>query len=434
MATLVGFHISSESQYPVYNIPCRKCRSPLPLQCEELSLIALHLEKSIEEIKNLYESDMVLLRSKLPKSRNYRSATCPCPEPVPAEPLSPQKPCVPAQLDYGEPIYSHAECCCGKHKIYDILYTNSYSCPFCYKIVCGGPACFIKHVKNRHSPSSRVPSRPLQLAVPQQLLGGTWDPLCRQIVHNGSVENGDDEWRGLLTVEQIYDNIIKRWKQKDGKEGMRIYPIKNQVCTSCAHWNAVEFTIPAPFRAKGHMTTIFPPHAYIPPFAAVLPIDIDYMGPLYLLDPVLGLEHARHVADLLKRPYFGKVEESFMYTTNYPRAIKTYIYEVWQTMLYTARYGVAGRRWKTLEEVKATPIPGAMVLQAINDDIAVFNDGLKMTSLPPVLCSVIQEFMPWQLWNMQKILHRIHADVIEYAPKLAVLFSKIGPIRAIPYY
>lgn len=37
-------------------------------------------------------------------------------------------------------------------------------------------------------------------------------------------------------------------------------------------------------------------------------------------------------------------------------------------------------------------------------------------------------FLGWQLWNFERLMSRIHDDVIRYAPSLAALISIIGPL------
>ncbi|AYV81476.1 MAG: hypothetical protein Harvfovirus36_7 [Harvfovirus sp.] len=196
------------------------------------------------------------------------------------------------------------------------------------------------------------------------LMGGEWCPLCRNVVSRCiTPPNAFCLYTQMALCEEKFEK----------------YAIKNTLCSGCLRW----FTGEKKKSATGLYGLEAPPCVFQPQ------ISLSDIGSLANYD-----ECPQALLDLFKHDTFVEVKDSDM---------DSYIREVWERILLSRP-----------DEMKAEQIPGAKTLAAIKTEIASF-DRAKMSS----------HYLS-KLTTTERLLSRIHSDLIRYAPSIASLLLKIS--------
>ncbi|AYV81110.1 MAG: hypothetical protein Harvfovirus17_4 [Harvfovirus sp.] len=404
---LVGFCISTQTQHPVYDKLCLRCQKPPPDNEMILSMDSLKsLEKTPEEILTMKPDEKEIIRSKL-LDRKTRLTRCPCPQQAPSDDSIPPKD---ISISYGNSLKSKNECHCGALDVQTIVKDHkidSWSCPFCYKIICS-EICYSKHLRYVHRSNST-------LVVPQLILGGEWCPICRKIIRNGSVNIPEKEWRGWLTNEEICERINKKILFIDSN---REYFIKNLVCIGCVPADDEE----TPVEEKIDIWDLLDLASFTINKFNKFPVKKTY------LDIRVGM-----LLNVLKSENCPEINDLYLKDGRMAR----YVCDLWAYTLYKPRIPYTGREssgcqpnvpprlyqrlLKTPKEVRLGPVLAENLLHQLRKEICLFQSYLVEIGLPIVLCEIVREYMPWQLWNFEKVLGQLHYDVKKYGPSLAAL-------------
>ncbi|AYV81392.1 MAG: hypothetical protein Harvfovirus31_8 [Harvfovirus sp.] len=394
MAKLVGFHLSADfcGIYAFYLDRCERCLDPFPMEdpyVTNLTDLAV-LGKTPEEIKLLPKVEIKRLSSLLPKHQEMklmkfnRRLECPC-----------QKLAGPSWTLCRK--ISVNSFCCERKRIIKILREGSLSCPFCLRVICSW-ACLKDHVKRMHSDSG------CRWIVDLALLGGEWCPLCGDILRRGHVESSEKELFGLI---------------KKGEDAR--YQIKNTLCSRCRRWNHGKLLkLPKMLRID---EKLYRSDRYVPRNVERDTLHLGELGPIEIFDRNTGF-----YADLLKQDVVQEIKDSCLDPYSIDRRGGNFYRTIWDGVLYTCETG-RERRLRTVEEVRAMEIPGTLILAKIRTEIALLEGALCATQIISPLRSIIRGYLPWQLWNFERVLSRIHADIIRYAPSVVALMSVIGAGR-----
>jgi len=398
---LVGFHVVANTYgiFPIYSRCCHRCGKGLGLDEYSISLADFDvLKRGPKEVRKLSAPEIARLRSLLPKEKKGKDlvgrGTCSCevgPKSVTTGGVE-------------RKIRVDSYCSCRKTKIISAFRGESWCCPFCRDIICGS-ACFLQHIKYNHDWGKFNDSY-------------EWCPLCGEVLLRGAYD-GKVSYEELRSYVQGDDSIgnSKLWK-----EMLEKYAIKNSLCSRCSRWDEKE-VLKIPERliwVVGEMK-IYPLDGWVPPNVMQDTIRLYNLAPEKNLD-----DNGQFFVDLLKHQMFEEIKDSGLDNHSGDEyGLVWYYHVVWDRMLYTATYGEM-RRLRTPEEMKETPIHGGKVLGIMRAEIGLLEEGLIETKIIPPLCNIVRGYLGWQLWNMERLLSRIHADVIRYAPSLATLLAVIG--------
>ncbi|AYV80711.1 MAG: hypothetical protein Harvfovirus5_15 [Harvfovirus sp.] len=400
--SLKGFYINEFSACPVYNkIECQICLLPF----RENGKIPLRnfrdvLDKTSDEILSMRNSDLEEIL-KIPE-------ICSCSVDVDSD----------SDVEYVEQdskrLFNNSlKCCCGKNFVTKALLSDSWSCPFCGKIACD-PMCFIKHIGVDH------PTVKTGMEAPTAVLGGMWCPLCRTIVAFGAVEKGDQEWRESITEEELLFKVHLRCGNKNKKSVVHEYAIANVLCYKCFHWDDKCLPTPTWFEGAGPL----------------YPIDTDI--PRYVSVPKIRMSQILHesrfdsdslfICDLLKREYCEGVCDEYLSTVSVHNPSGMFIWGIWNAVFWP-NPGTTTAPISSPDEVKKNYILGTKLLETMRTDIAALNNALSVTNLLPVLIPLISNYLWSNLVNFEKILSKIHSDVVRYAPLIAAILNKLRKIE-----
>ncbi|AYV81776.1 MAG: hypothetical protein Harvfovirus60_9 [Harvfovirus sp.] len=422
---LVGFRLIANPRgiYPCYLQRCNQCLKGLPplstytVQLSDLTV----LDRTPDEIKRLPQIEIERLRSLLAKMTTSKGtidpkSECLCPKPeIVTGPIPMERK---IRID---------NTCCYKKTLMTTMREESWSCPFCRNIICDA-ACLFTHIKMMHVDLKWLGR---SIIVDRALLGGgLWCPLCSHVFHLGKVQTGFLDWRENITAEQLF-TLIEAARQILSEEIiLEQYTIQNKLCQQCSEWDEKKLLrMPISLKAlqsKENTTwmkrmDLYPLDTYVPPNVMQYPVYLSDLGAIQTYDD----EHSQLYVDLLRQDHFEEIKDSFLEANFSDTTIFNYMCTIWDTILYS--YVGSLRRSRTFEEVKATPIPGEKVLAKIRTELVLLDNALTQTKIIAPLCQIIQEYLPWQLRNLERLLSRVHADVIRYAPSLASLISVIGP-------
>ncbi|AYV83408.1 MAG: hypothetical protein Hyperionvirus6_89 [Hyperionvirus sp.] len=411
MATkLRAFWLGHREIYPFYARPCKVCSDDLSLygRAVEIDKLAI-LDKTPEEIMRLDETEKVRLRSILPKGFVIRTP-CRHLSDLVSDTDSSSKHMV---RDIG--VFDR--CGCNTLNALEFLRCGgSSSCPFCARIICG-EKCFIDHLH------MTLPRRYISFdyfsLIDRSLLGGEWCPLCRKVFRKGArnlPDHLDDKECTTKVIKELLNSI-----EKGEKIDLAKYTIKNTLCSRCSHWNYEKMIVISPTIKLYPDIRIYPSDIWVPPYFSQQRIRFFDLASIQTYD-----DHPQFFIDLLKHKALDQISDSLI-DANLSGSITIYFYLaiIWRQMLYSRPPGKIDRL-HTPEEVKATAIPGSKFLAAIRAEIIGLDACLTETRILPDLCLIIREYLPWQLWNMERLLSRIHNDILRYAPSVAALLSIIG--------
>ncbi|AYV81508.1 MAG: hypothetical protein Harvfovirus38_2 [Harvfovirus sp.] len=417
---LVGFHLTQNlcGIYPCYFERCNKCQRGFPFDepyTVSLSDLAV-LERAPDEIKRLPQTEIERLRALLPITKRSKRTGDPISECLCPKPETDSLPIIPlAKIEMRIRVDN---ICCDRKKYMSIIRGESWSCPFCLDIICS-VSCLIRHTKIMHIDDGQWRGR--SIVVDRALLGGEWCPLCSHVFRKGELLSDTVN----ITSDQLLDMIQweggRRWMPE--KIILERYTIKNKLCQRCSDWDEkkvlrIFYSLREAQSTQTSMMTrkdLYPLDSYIPPNVMRDTLHLSELGSIQTYDN--DDENSQFFVDLLRQDMFEEIKDSFLETTSIVR-------NIWDTVLYIGDGSL--RRLRTFEEVKATPIPGAKLLAKIRTEVALLDIALTQTNIIAPLRHIIREYLPWQLWNLERLLSMIHADVIRYAPSLASLLSVIG--------
>ncbi|AYV80437.1 MAG: hypothetical protein Harvfovirus1_62 [Harvfovirus sp.] len=386
---LVGFHFQEYSHFPLYRSPCEKCGLPYKLDGVELSMETLWylIAATEDEIKNMSVADKESFRNQLPIRDGRGHRRCYCRE----------------ELKMAVHVISNEEKCVCNNPEY--LFQNSWSCPFCCKLICCS-GCFKQHVKKAHSRQDVG----FTIVVPQEALGGKWCALCREVL-----EQGEEDF----TAGELW-TLIMDWNKKSKRKECTIYAVKNGLCENCSGWDFCEEKYSFLSRK---FPKLYPVGTWIPKYMTPKQISFDDLIQLDLD------KHAAFISEVVQREYYEPTNEQLLYQPDKfgHSGYEQYINKIWRQALYD------GYRLRSPEEIKSTPIYGGKLIEALRTNIQLYDSAMLNTPLPRDIYPLIQSYIDWQIWNFERLLSKIHHDLITYAPKLAILLTTIGPIPFIKY-
>ncbi|AYV82851.1 MAG: hypothetical protein Hyperionvirus2_219 [Hyperionvirus sp.] len=373
-AQLAAFSIQINGGEPIYKKPCERCLAPLPLSGLVISIDKLDvLKKTPDEIKKLSETEIAHLRSLLPKTY-VEAVACPCPRPLETT------------LNVKEGISPLDMCHCTRICI-KILRSGSlsFSCPICKIIICS-IECYESHIKHIHSGQHPDPS----------LSGYEWCPLCR-------------------TVSKKATGPIKD-------------TIENKLCSRCATWDDTKLleippSLKKEFSEFSYIHNIYSSASSLPPYVSQPSISFESETDLTTVE-----NYPKFFINLLKHPALTEITDSsldFRFLSSWSHTIP-YQRDIWKKMLYAPR-GQNRFRLRSPEEIKVIPLLGTEILAAVRREISLLEAHLNQTSILPPLCCIICTYLPYQLWNFERLLSRIHADALKYGPPISALISLLTP-------
>ncbi|AYV82450.1 MAG: hypothetical protein Hyperionvirus1_29 [Hyperionvirus sp.] len=303
-------------------------------------------------------------------------------------------------------------CCCGRDKVMTLFWsegTKSWSCPFCTRIVCG-MRCFIEHIhKEAIGREDWLSFGPI--AVDPVVVGGEWCPLCREVCKPG----------GNKFYETMNRSQFITFLQGRPEKQLSEYTIKTTICKPCSLWDGKNVgDMPKGLslkQLKARMLSDKLLDSWIPPYILARSVRLFELGPLgnYENDP-------EFLVNLLKQYTFEQISDACI-DFDSPRLgdLIDYCRDIWRQMLYGYKGPGRGWRLRTAGEVKAKEIPGTKILKALRKEIAVLESGLREGGIIGDLCGIIWGYLPWQFWNLERVITRIHNDVIKYGPAIAAL-------------
>ncbi|AYV82840.1 MAG: hypothetical protein Hyperionvirus2_208 [Hyperionvirus sp.] len=403
---LVAFTLSTKGITPHYRSD--KSERIVEKNCISIDDLGVIISMTPDEIKNLSKVKIASLRAELMKKLSanddiYERSHC-LSSPPNIDSMRGNE--VRDIVDIK--IHPDDRCSCDKEKVIDILHKGSRSCPICLEISCNRQ-CFRDHMETHCAEEI--------LIVDLSLVGGEWCPLCCSVVHKGAIFSHDDIERTKSELE---------------------FTIKNTLCPRCSNWlkndtPRVEFPKDYSTHWLNYFCRIYPLDIWIPPRISRDPIRLTNLGTFENFE-----KNPQFFVDLLKQDTFEELTNSFLDSRNSEeRPLHSYCSSAWEKVMYTTithymhEYTYDHNLFRqpadfrTPEEVKATPIPGAKILAKIREEIALLENALIATSLLPPLCDIIRSYLPWQLWNLERLMARIHNDIIRYAPSIAALLSII---------
>ncbi|AYV82557.1 MAG: hypothetical protein Hyperionvirus1_136 [Hyperionvirus sp.] len=396
---LVGFQLLNIEYgiVPVYNKQCDQHLTLSSVRCTKVLRDLTLLRQTPDEIKQIPETEISRMRSLLKVTLSWTPAAetkCSCP----TEPKSmiPKKP----------HTYWFRNCR-GRQAFTSLINRVSWSCPFCCEIM-WSIKDFIFHIRQSHPNKSNK-----LIVVDHSLLGGSWCPLCETVVRKATIPPGTVDWRETITPQQLSDLIDQKWFH--GGKGIEEYLINNAVCSRCTQWimEKKRLEIPASLNKKLQKTInkmqLSPLDVWVPPNVTFYVSELGLIGDYD--------EDSQFFVDLLKHNMLEEIPDSFLR--------EYYSSSVWDRVLYTAKFGSKDRRLRTPEEVKATPLPGAKVLAKIREEINLLEVILTETGILPPLRNIIRTYLPWQLWNLERLMSCIHTDVTQYGPSLAIFLARL---------
>ncbi|AYV81333.1 MAG: hypothetical protein Harvfovirus27_22 [Harvfovirus sp.] len=407
MAKLRGFWLRENAIHPFYMMPCDVCSADLSVYgyAIEIDKLAI-LDRTPDEIIRLDEAERAHLRSLL---RDRHVDRIPCMHPL--KEIGDDQPPKEA-ISISSEISMFDLCGCGQSDVMRILRNRkkSYTCVFCPKILCD-EKCFNNHMERDHVNVNRL--------IDKSLVGGEWCPLCRKIFKKGrEFLCDDDDKQCTIIVEKELLNL---------KDSARLekYAIKNTLCPRCSQWDENKMMIiPTIILEKlRRFLYIFPADAWTPPYFSQQSIHFFDLAFITAYD-----DHPQFFVDLLKHSVLYKISDSSLCPQRTRAIMYPYLNSVWFTIL---SHNDTNKKFRlhTAEKVKATCIPGTKFLTAIRAEIAGLEACFTKTGILSDLCLIIRDYLPWQLWNVERILTRIHNDITRYAPSLAALLSIIGPLH-----
>ncbi|AYV80747.1 MAG: hypothetical protein Harvfovirus5_51 [Harvfovirus sp.] len=393
-----GFNFCQGNVFPTYWKSCSDCGRPPPTARLELSMDTLGiLDRTPEEIKAMTAEEIKQFQLLLPKA-SVVARDCPCKiggesAPLVTNAISAGRRHPRGYTDFTLGVRTDLFCECAVRLIESSLKQISWSCPYCCAIVCD-PFCFSQHFRENHS------NVETELAIPQRAIGGHWCPLCRQISHDGAKSK---QLEGTLLHSKITTGIKNQQGFSIGE-----CTVRNVICIDCDEWEEKKLEIPVSLREHFRGRDFYSVDAEIPRFVLLEPIKLQ---DLLIEDFDM---HATFLICLIKQKYFP---ESITFVIDHEgRGINFYTTLVWRSILNQQK------------EITATSIPGAALLASIRGEIALFDRGINETSLPPVLRTVIVNYMPMQLWYFESMMAKIQNDALRYGPSMRALLSVIGEI------
>jgi len=283
-------------------------------------------------------------------------------------------------------------CECGDSYIDEALKSESWSCPFCCDILCDRE-CFREHTYRNHSLAR------LELAVPQTSIGTHWCPLCRKTPFPNQ--------ESTITAGSLYDKIMETFQNiTTNAQNINNVAVQNTVCFYCKKSKKKKLSIPCKLESLLFGGAIYSPEATIPPFLLI---------PTILLGDILKLEDIdgpAFLTILLQQQSFRESPTSSSYYAE--RHIENYTKSIWKTIL-------------NHNEEKSISLVGSKTLAHIRADIAIFDNGMKVTMLPFDLQRLIRSYTHIQHWYFESIISQIHKDALQYGPRVQALLSVIGP-------
>jgi len=406
---LIGFHLSRDERgiFAIYNKPCEEHLDRNVNVHTDSDFAAAALRMTPDEIIQLPESEITRLRSLFLPSKKCRPGAreCHCFDIVEIISIdTPQE----------EHITYIGYCMTQKDGFSGLLRKKSWCCPFCRAIIWEAGS-FHNHIEQVHKGGSRG------TVIDQSFMGGVVCVLCDKVFHRGAVLPGNVEWRGKITMAELYGRIQNNWKRGNGRKMLEEYAIRNNICLRCIQWiEEKKLEIPASLGELKHAAIrkldLYPLEVWIPGNVPRKSFQLLELGSIEDYD-----ENSQFFVDLLKQDMLAKINESV-----FGESQRLYCSLVWDRMLYMWDWGLARRRFRTLEEIKATAIPGAKVLARIQTEIALLEGALIETGVLPPLCDIIRSYLPWQLWSVERFMSRIQRDVMRYAPSLVTLLARVG--------
>ncbi|AYV83243.1 MAG: hypothetical protein Hyperionvirus5_49 [Hyperionvirus sp.] len=431
--TLGGFSCSNRGFFPVYTRPCWSCSEPLKPQENIILMKDLEIiNQTPDEIKKLSISD---IKKKIPgfpepnRSKDlyieaFTPWSCQCEKKDITYEMF-------AKKNY---IQKYNPCCCEKYRWKQIIEKTSWSCPFCLSIVCGRK-CFWNHVNKDHWSKIIGLDDFIDLAVEPKILGAEWCPFCHRVSgpRNCDLVGLADDIDAAGLLNELHERYVKGSQvvpeEIAGNVDFTQYCVTNRVCQNCKDWDKKRIHIPKELiEMGGHDSLPFPP-IYSHETCVPLYIKPKYIRLEMFLHSFKNLEKnialcSKFIPDFLRRSYFEEVDFFF---TEYPNCnnyvITHYIADLWYAMLYVKPFFSSVRRLRTPEEVRKMKIPTQPLLDAIQADISVINNALVATGLHAVLHPLIYCYLPWQIWNFERIFSKIHSDMIRLGPSAAALLA-----------
>ncbi|AYV80740.1 MAG: hypothetical protein Harvfovirus5_44 [Harvfovirus sp.] len=402
--SLGGFRNSGDQFFPLYTRPCWSCSEPLKP------------ERNIILMKDLFNKTAHNISKTQEKPKFEWS--CECKQEYKNDHLWERK-------------YSrYSECCCGLNRA-NIL-KLFWVCPFCLRVICGRQ-CFYFHMNTVHISFGEISAK---FAVDPKLIGAFWCGLCHDIF-----ERRNPDFTILpdnITAKELLMEAIKCERrpriidEMDSVPGSIIpeeitpkvdftqFCIKSKACAKCENWDEKKIKLP---KELGELPPVYPHETIIPSQFQTEYIHIGMIFSDFKKIKQNSDIYSKFIPDLLRRSYFEKVSFFVENSNVYNRVINNYVADLWFDMLYVK--GILGKmRLRTPEEVQRRKIPTEPILAAVRGEISVINGELTCTGLPNVLYPIIYSYLPWQLWNFERVFSQIHSDLIRLGPSIVALLSK----------
>ncbi|AYV78185.1 MAG: hypothetical protein Edafosvirus6_34 [Edafosvirus sp.] len=422
---LSGFNLSHKygTLVPFYaqkDTPIELC-SDNP--CSEIPLEQLNiLEKTPDEILKINKTDLDNLTEKISKLNYDKKGTR-------FNPISDSFWIIRGDK---KKFSVYDKCHCHKVSFRKLSTIRTWSCPFCAKIICD-TQCFVSHIQEFHKIVN-------QIVIPQ--IGGKWCILCHKISYkrkNGTIhyESAEDLLNKIKLNWKEKDKKIE-WKQKINKRCMGSYSIENTICTECSNFDKNEIKCPQHFFAHKDCK-IYPIEQIIPPFLDTKNISLLYINALdidlyysqahidaynrghmeYHIDTYRA-SYAQYFKEILKRDYCEPIYDNKTTYYIYLDLMNKYLVEIWMFAI------LRNNKLRTPDEIKNLSLPGTILLKMVRNDIMLFDSSLDVTYLHRDLYPIIRSYMGWQLWDFEKLLTKVHKDVIRYAPSMSALLYVLG--------
>lgn len=415
--SLVGFKFGRYHQKPIYQAICKLCFLPLEYKHKYRSMKTLAiLDESPENIKSLVEKDKNIEKTLTSPSGEIRSY-CSCYASDPRTPPDYAELCETDRLFHSSrkkkinftrsdsPLISdNVICYCGTNYAKNMTYGSLWVCPFCYTIVCD-PNCFMGHIKQHHTNIEK-----LIFVADKTLFGGSLCPFCRnsKTERKGNVPIGDDEWRHTITPQELMTNIMRRWERKASRtEIMDYYTTKYIVCQEC--FEKERMVLPDEAKTIDSLVNLPSLNSYPSPFYEFREIKLHQIW--RLLCERKSPDLLRFFSDLLRHDHFEKINELMLVTGRY------------------SNYNLVDNIWDQIRSSVNSnrEIPATKFLEIIRSDIKEFNQGMLATNFSLEIQQMIQMYLPWQLWNMEKLLGTIHSDIKRYGKTVFTLLKLFKP-------
>ncbi|AYV82592.1 MAG: hypothetical protein Hyperionvirus1_171 [Hyperionvirus sp.] len=425
--TIGGFFASAAGDFfPVYEEPCMNCDQQLESTWNIILMKDLTiLNRTPDEIKKLTTSDIKKMVPGLSKLENYHYET-PYSGECKERKNESYKITIPSEL-----------CECGRKETTDkIIEIPTWSCPCCLHLVCSGE-CFWTHVNLFHVKNIFMP-----IVVEPKMMGSEWCPMCHHILtprdpsllpildNNNRVQFRSVSDEKVKTANPILCRVRNPSSTETPSDpGFKMeftqFCIKNRICAKCETWDKNKIKLPKQILKGVHtLPPIYTHETIIPPYIqpAHIPLAMIFDSFDHLKKNITP--YSQILPDLLRRSYFEEVNFPQHYSNQSNSAIHRYIANLWQTMLYvTPLFGMT--RLRTPKELKKAKIPTEPILAAVRSEILFITKILTEIGISTALHPIIYSYLPWQLWNFDRIFSQIHSDIRRFGPSVAALKIKL---------